>query len=77
MYASLHLNQIGGFSRSLANSATDWPRLLLELLSAAFEIDYFQVYFSEIQVSFLVEYCRRWTIELRNVSVQVNIELET
>lgn len=38
-----HLNQTGGFSRCLANSATDWPCLLLELLSAAFESDYFQV----------------------------------
>lgn len=38
-----HLNQTGGFSRSLANSATDWPCLLLELLSAAAETDYFQV----------------------------------
>ncbi|KAA8524749.1 hypothetical protein F0562_011172 [Nyssa sinensis] len=37
-----HLNEMGGFSRSLANSATDWPCLLLELLSAAAEIDYFQ-----------------------------------
>lgn len=64
-----HLNQTGGFSRSLANSATDWPCLLLELLSAASEIDYFQVYFAEIQASFLAEYCRRRTIELRDVSV--------
>lgn len=37
------LNQSGGYSRTLANSATDWPCLLLELLSAAAEIDYFQV----------------------------------
>ncbi|KAL7168122.1 hypothetical protein ACSBR2_038546 [Camellia fascicularis] len=36
------LNRIGGFSRSLANSATDWPCLLLELLSSATETDYFQ-----------------------------------
>ncbi|CAK9172838.1 unnamed protein product [Ilex paraguariensis] len=36
------LNRKGGFSRSLATSATDWPSLLLELLSAAAEIDYFQ-----------------------------------
>ncbi|KAL8135789.1 hypothetical protein AgCh_010411 [Apium graveolens] len=36
------LNQKGGFSRSLANSATDWPCLLLELLSTASELDYFQ-----------------------------------
>lgn len=38
------LNKKGGFSRSLANSATDWPCLLLELLSAASELDYFQVW---------------------------------
>lgn len=37
------LNNRGGFSRSLANSATDWPCLLLELLSLAAEVDYFQV----------------------------------
>lgn len=37
------LNNKGGFSRSLANSATDWPCLLLELLSLAAEMDYFQV----------------------------------
>ncbi|KAL3838249.1 hypothetical protein ACJIZ3_022840 [Penstemon smallii] len=36
------LNNKGGFSRSLANSATDWPYLLLELLSLAAEMDYFQ-----------------------------------
>ncbi|KAJ6729235.1 EMBRYO DEFECTIVE 1381 [Salix viminalis] len=40
--AIAHLNQTGGFSRSLANSCTDWPCLLLELLSKAAEIDYFQ-----------------------------------
>lgn len=40
--AVAHLNQTGGFSRSLANSATDWPCLLLELLSQAAEIDHFQ-----------------------------------
>nr|GEV53759.1 embryo defective protein [Tanacetum cinerariifolium] len=37
-----HLNETGGFSRSLANSATDWPFLLLELLSGAAQADYFQ-----------------------------------
>ncbi|KAL8051632.1 hypothetical protein ABFX02_06G160900 [Erythranthe guttata] len=36
------LNSKGGFSRSLANSATDWPCLLLELLSLSAEMDYFQ-----------------------------------
>lgn len=41
--AIAHLNQTGGFSRSLANSCTDWPCLLLELLSQAAEIDNFQV----------------------------------
>jgi len=41
--AIAHLNRTGGFSRSLANSCTDWPCLLLELLSKAAEIDYFQV----------------------------------
>lgn len=38
------LNKTGGFSRSLANSAVDWPCLLLELLSAASEMNHFQVY---------------------------------
>ncbi|KNA13140.1 hypothetical protein SOVF_119360 [Spinacia oleracea] len=36
------LNKTGGFSRSLANSAVDWPCLLLELLSAASEMNHFQ-----------------------------------
>ncbi|GMY09808.1 embryo defective 1381 [Fagus crenata] len=40
--AIAHLNQTGGFSRSLAHSCTDWPCLLLELLSQAAEIDHFQ-----------------------------------
>ncbi|KAI4308395.1 hypothetical protein L6164_031475 [Bauhinia variegata] len=40
--AIAHLNRTGGFSRSLANSCTDWPCLLLELLSQAAEIDHFQ-----------------------------------
>ncbi|XP_021772561.1 uncharacterized protein LOC110736606 [Chenopodium quinoa] len=35
------LNKTGGFSRSLAMSATDWPYLLLELLSSASEMDHF------------------------------------
>ena len=39
-----HLNKSGGFSRTLANSATDWPYLLLELLSIAAQSDYFQVH---------------------------------
>ncbi|MFQ6619487.1 hypothetical protein Gotur_001406 [Gossypium turneri] len=36
------LNRSGRFSRSLANSCTDWPCLLLELLSQAAEIGHFQ-----------------------------------
>ncbi|XP_034209516.1 uncharacterized protein LOC117622845 isoform X3 [Prunus dulcis] len=40
--AIAHLNRTGGFSRFLANSCTDWPCLLLELLSQAAEIDHFQ-----------------------------------
>ncbi|OMO84716.1 hypothetical protein COLO4_21885 [Corchorus olitorius] len=36
------LNRSGQFSRSLANSCTDWPCLLIELLSQAAEIDHFQ-----------------------------------
>ncbi|XVF31806.1 hypothetical protein REPUB_Repub17cG0024700 [Reevesia pubescens] len=36
------LDRSGWFSRSLANSCTDWPCLLLELLSQAAEIDHFQ-----------------------------------
>ncbi|OVA20022.1 hypothetical protein BVC80_1667g54 [Macleaya cordata] len=40
--AIAELNRTGGFSRTLANSSTDWPCLLLELLSAAAEVDYFQ-----------------------------------
>uniref|UniRef100_A0A803L4Q7 Uncharacterized protein n=1 Tax=Chenopodium quinoa TaxID=63459 RepID=A0A803L4Q7_CHEQI len=38
------LNRTGGFSRSLAMSATDWPYLLLELLSSASEMDHFQTF---------------------------------
>lgn len=37
------LNRKGGFSRSLAHSVTDWPCLLLEILSGAAESDLFQV----------------------------------
>ncbi|XP_027113888.1 uncharacterized protein [Coffea arabica] len=37
-----HLNETGGFSRPLGHSATDWPCLLLELLSSAAEVGYFQ-----------------------------------
>ncbi|KAI3968984.1 hypothetical protein MKX01_001461 [Papaver californicum] len=40
--AIAELNRNGGFSRTLASSSTDWPCLLLELLSAAAEVDYFQ-----------------------------------
>lgn len=41
--AIAYLNRTSGFSRSLAHSCTDWPCLLLELLSQAAEIDHFQV----------------------------------
>lgn len=41
--AVMHLNRTGSFSRTLANSATDWPCLLLQILSDAAEIDFFQV----------------------------------
>ncbi|XP_008809090.1 uncharacterized protein LOC103720902 [Phoenix dactylifera] len=37
-----HLNRTGGFSRPLANSATDWPYLLVEILSEAAQVDFFQ-----------------------------------
>jgi hypothetical protein len=37
------MNRTGRFSRSLANSATDWPCLLLDVLSGAAEEDFFQV----------------------------------
>ncbi|KAL6317897.1 hypothetical protein AAG906_030804 [Vitis piasezkii] len=40
--AVAHLNRSGGCSRSSANSATDWPYLLLELLSQAAKIGFFQ-----------------------------------
>ncbi|CAM8941265.1 unnamed protein product [Rhodiola kirilowii] len=40
--AVMEMNKKGGFSRSLANSATDWPCLLLELLSQSAEMDFFQ-----------------------------------
>ncbi|XP_034702415.1 uncharacterized protein LOC117927117 [Vitis riparia] len=40
--AVAHLDRSGGYSRSLAHSATDWPCLLLELLSQAAEIGFFQ-----------------------------------
>lgn len=49
--AIAHLNRTGGFSRSLANSCTDWPCLLLELLSQAAEIDHFQVIKFEFLIS--------------------------
>ncbi|XP_061342512.1 uncharacterized protein LOC133288707 [Gastrolobium bilobum] len=40
--AIAHMNRTGVFSRSLTHSCTDWPCLLLELLSQAAEIDNFQ-----------------------------------
>lgn len=36
-----HLNHTGEYSRSLANSCTDWPCLLLDILSSSAELDYF------------------------------------
>ncbi|XP_024047737.1 uncharacterized protein LOC102613028 isoform X2 [Citrus sinensis] len=42
--AIANLNRTGGFSRSLANSCTDWPCLLIDLLSQAAEIDRFQTF---------------------------------
>lgn len=39
------LNKTGEFSRPLSSAATDWPCLLLEILSSAAEVDYFQVIF--------------------------------
>ncbi|KAL6316009.1 hypothetical protein AAG906_015425 [Vitis piasezkii] len=41
--AVAHLNLSGSYSRSSANSATDWPCLLLELLSQAAKIGFFQL----------------------------------
>lgn len=41
--AIAHLNRTGGYSRTLAHSCTDWPYLLLELLSQAAESGHFQV----------------------------------
>lgn len=38
-----HLNRTGNFSRSLSNMATSWPCLLIEILSEASEVDFFQV----------------------------------
>ncbi|RDX66254.1 hypothetical protein CR513_54998, partial [Mucuna pruriens] len=40
--AIAHMNRTGVFSRTLTHSSTDWPCLLLELLSQAAEIDHFQ-----------------------------------
>ncbi|XP_078443804.1 uncharacterized protein LOC144713170 [Wolffia australiana] len=37
-----HLNRTGRYSMSLARSATDWPCILIELLSNAAEVDHFQ-----------------------------------
>lgn len=59
--AIAHLNRSGGFSRSLANSCTDWPYLLIELLSQAAETDHFQV---------IVYKCRVFCLELWCVIVK-------
>ncbi|KAF9588469.1 hypothetical protein IFM89_010495 [Coptis chinensis] len=40
--AARELNRSGGYSRSLANCFTDWPCLLLDLLSSSAELGYFQ-----------------------------------
>nr|KYP55956.1 hypothetical protein KK1_002183 [Cajanus cajan] len=40
--AIANMNRTGVFSRTLTHSSTDWPCLLLELLSQAAEIDHFQ-----------------------------------
>ncbi|KAK2388511.1 embryo defective [Trifolium repens] len=40
--AIANMNRTGEFSRSLTHSSTDWPVLLLDLLSQAAEIDHFQ-----------------------------------
>uniref|UniRef100_J3MW90 Uncharacterized protein n=1 Tax=Oryza brachyantha TaxID=4533 RepID=J3MW90_ORYBR len=40
--AVLEMNRTRRLSRPLANSATDWPCLLLDVLSGAAEIDFFQ-----------------------------------
>ncbi|KAG0464436.1 hypothetical protein HPP92_020055 [Vanilla planifolia] len=37
-----NLNRTGRFSRTIANSATDWPCLLIQILSEAAEVDNFQ-----------------------------------
>jgi hypothetical protein len=44
------MNRTGRFSRPLVNSATDWPCLLLDVLSGAAEVDFFQVEFCVISV---------------------------
>lgn len=40
--AIANMNRTGTFSRTLTHSSTDWPFLLLDLLSQAAEIDHFQ-----------------------------------
>lgn len=52
--AIANLNRTGGFSRSLANSCTDWPCLLIDLLSQAAEIDHFQVVFRQIIIIIII-----------------------
>lgn len=37
-----HLNRTGCFSRTIANSGTDWVCLLIQILSDAAEVDFFQ-----------------------------------
>ena len=62
--AVAHLNRSGGYSRSLANSATDWPCLLLELLSQAAEIGFFQV----INLNFIWQFVRTRMLNLVNAA---------
>lgn len=45
--AIAHMKRTGNFSRRLTHSSTDWPLLLLDLLSQAAEIDHFQVLFNQ------------------------------
>lgn len=44
------MNRTGKFSRSLANSATDWPCLLLDVLSGVAEEDFFQVHLVVVEL---------------------------
>jgi hypothetical protein len=54
--AIANMNRTGEFSRSLTHSSTDWPVLLLDLLSQAAEIDHFQVLLSAIHNNVKINY---------------------